>query len=339
MVFEPICIILIVRISVLNATQPRPEDNRLSWNPLYALDWPNINLFDQISDDFINNNGEVEFRSHSGVGNNINNPRYGSANTFVPRCLPAVYGDGFNSLTGETRMNPREISNVLSRQLPENDPIFVNNRDLTQFAWQWGQFIDHDITLISEDKSALDLDDDIDIYVPCGDPEFDPFQQCDASNVMEVFRTKSNNTGTSPINIREQINENTAFIDASMIYGSDDERAIELRTFQDGKMKMSDQDDNLPKNINRMVNEPNNDSRFFIGGDVRVNEQLGLLTMHTIWVRAHNIISEFVSDSIRENHINIINEFDHDEMVYQYTKLLINAIIQKIVYKDWLPTL
>eukprot|EP01083_Nonionella_stella_P289800 986202_1 len=165
MAFKSICILLIVLTCILNAVQPESSDSRLPWNPLYALDWENLNLFDQIKDDFIINN-KVEFRSHSGVGNNIINPFYGSTNSFVPRCLPAVYGDGFNSMTGATRMNPREISNVLSRQLPENDPIFVNNRDLTQFAWQWGQFVDHDTTLISEDKSMLDLDDDIDIEVP-----------------------------------------------------------------------------------------------------------------------------------------------------------------------------
>ena len=95
---------------------------------------------------------------------------------------------------------------------------------------QWGQFIDHDITLISEDKNDNDLSLDIDIYIPCGDPIFDVNNNCDASLSMNMFRTKAfNDSGTSTNNIRNQFNDITSFMDASMVYGSDVDRANELR--------------------------------------------------------------------------------------------------------------
>ena len=46
----------------------------------------------------------------------------------------------------------------------------------------------------------------------------------------------------------------------------------------------------------------------FLTGDVRANEQLGLLSMHTLWFREHNrLSSEVSSKKINEN----------NEMVYR----------------------
>ena len=95
---------------------------------------------------------------------------------------------------------------------------------------QWGQFIDHDVTLISEDRSTNDFDLDIDIYVPCCDITFDVDCHCDADVVMQVFRTAAiDGTGTGPDNPRKIFNDLTSFVDGSMVYGSDIERANEIR--------------------------------------------------------------------------------------------------------------
>ncbi len=40
--------------------------------------------------------------------------------------------------------------------------------------------------------------------------------------------------------VYEQINAITSFLDASMVYGSDEERAAELRTGRDGMLKEGD---------------------------------------------------------------------------------------------------
>ena len=91
------------------------------------LDWGDVNFADELL--------FQEFRNINGSGNNIAHPEYGTAFGETVRCVPPVFGDGYNSLTGEYRLNPREISNVIFRQFPEESPEFVNSRSLTQFAW------------------------------------------------------------------------------------------------------------------------------------------------------------------------------------------------------------
>eukprot|EP00486_Rosalina_sp_Unknown_P001345 CAMPEP_0201568726 /NCGR_PEP_ID=MMETSP0190_2-20130828/9941_1 /ASSEMBLY_ACC=CAM_ASM_000263 /TAXON_ID=37353 /ORGANISM="Rosalina sp." /LENGTH=666 /DNA_ID=CAMNT_0047990161 /DNA_START=99 /DNA_END=2096 /DNA_ORIENTATION=- len=337
------------------------ESDQLPYNPLDALQWNEIDLFDQIQDGFkqqvLTGSGGgfggdalgetteskigFEVRTLNGLENN-KEYGFGSMNSKAQRCMDPVYADGINEPNGKTRMNPREISNVISKQEPEDAMKFVNERFLTQFAWQWGQFIDHDVTLISEARDVVDhtLDTgDIHIYVPCNDPEFDPEETCDADIEIELFRTLPfGGSGTSKENPRMQTNEITSFIDASMIYGSDDDRSKSLRSFSKGKLAVTD-DNFLPRNSRGIRNEPNKEERFVIAGDIRPNEQLGLLTMHTIWVRFHNVIAEEVAESIDASGIAQRDEDSFDEIVYQYTKLIVTAVVQKITYKDWLPTM
>ncbi len=95
---------------------------------------------------------------------------------------------------------------------------------------QWGQFIDHDISLISEDHSTWDHSSNMAIYIPCGDPVFDPDSECNAEHVMDAFRSSAHNdSGTGPEDIRYQPNTITSWIDASMVYGSDQDTADSLR--------------------------------------------------------------------------------------------------------------
>ena len=68
----------------------------------------------------------------------------------------------------------------------------------------------------------------------------------------------------------------------------------------------------------------------FLAGDVRVNEQLGLLTMHTIWMREHNRIA---------NELAKLNPQWKSEMVFQVARQIVGAELQKITFQDYLPLL
>ena len=113
--------------------------------------------------------------------------------------------------------NPRTISNIVVAQ-EESVPNFLNASD---WLWQWGQLLDHDFGL-NEAEGMIPPEDITPITVPNGDPIFP-----DGTEFPFIRVTAAEGTGeTTPRQVNNQI---TAFLDASLVYGSDDERADFLR--------------------------------------------------------------------------------------------------------------
>ncbi|MCY4432177.1 MAG: hypothetical protein OXE45_00760 [bacterium] len=84
----------------------------------------------------------LEHRSMDGLGNNLDHPTWGMAGTALLKLAPTSYADGISTPT-ILRPNARTISNVVFAQ-SESVP---NASQASDILWQWGQFIDHDITL------------------------------------------------------------------------------------------------------------------------------------------------------------------------------------------------
>lgn len=137
---------------------------------------------------------------------------------------------------------------------------------------------------------------------------------------------------------REQINQITSYIDASNIYGSTDDEAQNLRDFstQTGYLRsgyiMPSGKPLLPANNGEPVDcqmDPNKAHiPCFQAGDHRANEQLGLLALHTIWMRQHN----FIAEGLRR-----YNPHWDGDMLYHEARKLIGAQLQHITYYYWLP--
>lgn len=72
------------------------------------------------------------------------------------------------------------------------------------------------------------------------------------------------------------------------------------------------------------------DNPCFLAGDFRVNEHTALTVMHTIWLREHNRIAS----TLRRNNAQLSSD-----QIFQTTRNIIIAMIQKITYKDYLPIL
>ena len=248
-----------------------------------------------------------EVQSVDGTGNNLLNTQWGSTNIEFRRVVESDYADGISQPSGEDRLSAREISNLVFDQ-PTSLP---SEQGFSNLLWQWGQFIDHDITATTSGE-----DDPFDISVPAGDEHFDPLGTGEQN--ISLTRTPAAD-GTGVESVRQQVNTITAFIDGSMIYGSDAETAESLRALEGGRLAVSE--GNLL---------PIGESGFFEAGDERANEQLGLISMQTLWVREHNRIADEISAS---------DPSLSDEDVFQRARRQVIAEVQAITFNEYLPQL
>ncbi len=257
----------------------------------------------------------LEFRTIDGVGNNGKHTEWGAAESIMLRLVPPDYADGVDAPAGEDRASPRAISNEVSAQ----GDLVPNRRGASDFLWMWGQFLDHDVT----ETPVADPAEPFDILVPAGDTWFDPA----GTGLATVPLDRSAYERID--GVRQQVNLITAFIDASNVYGSDEERAHELRTLDGtGRLKTS-AGDLLPFNENELPNAPNSDPSYFLAGDIRANEQVALTAMHTLFVREHNHWA---------GRIAALGSFD-GETIYQLARALVAAEMQSITYREFLPVL
>ena len=267
------------------------------------------------------------YRTIDGSGNNLEDPRMNQAGVQLIR-IPLAdpdgdgtdYGDGISSLAGQNRPNPREISNKVTVQ----DRPIPNPKSASDFLWVWGQFLDHDISLTPTVKPP-EMEN---ILIPAGDPFFDPGR----TGTREMMFNRSvydPDTGTDTP--RQQLNTITGWIDASNIYGSTAERAARLRLKDEsGKFLMS-AGALLPFNKFGLPNDLGIGPDFFVSGDERANEHIGLTAMHTLFAREHNRLAEIIA---AESDTPISG----DE-IYQMAKRIVGAQMQIITYNEFLPVL
>jgi peroxidase len=263
--------------------------------------------------------GTVSFRTIDGNGNSPLDG--GRAGSLFLRHSPVAYADGISAPAGGARQSARVVSNLVASQT-NNMPDSGNRTD---FLWVWGQFIDHDISL------TLVGDEPFPVSVPTGDLFFDPFN----TGVQELLFDRSDaasGTGTGVDNPRGFQNMLTAFLDGSVVYGSDQVRADALRTFSDGYLKTSE-GDFPPYNTGDLPVDtvgPQEPTSVFLCGDVRANENVGLLSLHTLFVREHNLWA---------TRLAVENPDWTDEQLYQMARKIVGAEIQVITYNFFLPAI
>ena len=269
-------------------------------------------------------NGQ-EIRTYDGTSNNLANIEWGATFSNLQRLGKASYSDGVTSMIFTDRAGAREISNTIVNQAP-NESI-PNSFGTSDYLWQWGQFIDHDIDLT--DGSA---DEPQNIPVPIGDPYFDP--NATGTAFIPFNRALYDpDTGTDSGNVRQQENEISSWIDGSMIYGSEEDRAAALREGSDSPFLATSDGDFLPFNTDELTNANGpvpDPGTLYLAGDIRANEQVGLTAMHTLFVREHNRLAEQLR---REN------PEASAETIFQSARKLVVAQIQIITFNEHLPAL
>jgi hypothetical protein len=125
----------------------------------------------------------------------LNNPlhtTWGVAGAVLRRFAPAAYTDGLSTPAGSTRPSARLISNALC----DLTTTLPNSRNLSDWIYGWGQFIDHDLGLTSSGDVALD------ISVPSGDPYFNP----KGTGTAKIYLNRSiydSASGTTTANVQK----------------------------------------------------------------------------------------------------------------------------------------
>ncbi|MCY4619433.1 MAG: peroxidase [Chloroflexi bacterium] len=266
-----------------------------------------------------------EPRSIDGYGNNRLFPQVGMAEREFLRVAGVSFDYAMTAGLPE-RPDPRAISNALLAQ-PESLPSSVL---VTDMFWQWGQFLDHDMTLTPEN-----FDDPLAMPVPIGDPVFDPFRT--GRQTIEFVRSRFlPETGVSVDQPREQFNKLTAFLDASNVYGSSLFRSMALRTNDGtGRLKTSGDGRFMPYNVDRLEND-NGNVRFaghrdlFLAGDIRANEQVGLTSIQTLFVREHNRLAGLIA--AEQSDLT-------GQEIYELARKIVGAQVHAITFHEFLPLL
>ncbi|XP_053698672.1 myeloperoxidase [Sabethes cyaneus] len=285
----------------------------------------------------------AKFRTSNGACNNKLFPfLYGVPMLPFRRQLTPDYADGVSSpratVDGKELPSARQVSLQIHRPSYHSDPNF------TVMLAVWGQFLDHDITSTALNQGvggkAIECCDPgqprhPECYpVPLGPG--DPYYQDYNVTCMNFVRSIPAPTGH--FGPRQQLNQATAFIDGSVVYGSDDEKMTQLRSGTEGKLRMFTTPDSrelLPistdKNDGCNEDEMNAIGKYcFESGDPRANENLHLTSMHLIWARHHNSLA---------TELKKVNPDWDDEHLFQETRRILGAQMQHITYNEFLPVI
>jgi len=292
---------------------------------------------------------EAPFRSFDGSCNNKHQFSLGAALTTFDRLLPADYTDRFNTPKGA---NPRELLNgfpmpsaraVSNIRLSSEKSRVDNERN--DFEMIWGQFLDHDLdkTLASSSRQSFatgvlcnETCEYSDPCFPIPVPKDDPVRAGE-SECMQFTRTSpACNIGKHGY-ARELINSITTYIDGSQIYGSDKEIAARLRDGQTGELlngapsPFSGRRKPLLAVIEDVPADciPRSEGMECVTtGDSRVNENIYLTSLHTVFHREHNRLVKKLRN---------LNPHWSGIRLYEEARKIVGAIIQKITIDEYLP--
>ncbi len=271
-----------------------------------------------------------EAESLDGSQNNLVHAGWGVAGSDYSRLAPAHYADGAGAMSEGP--NPRYVSNRIFNSLGVD---LFSERNLSQWAWVWGQFVDHTIERAEGGKEEA----------PISFGQSDPLEQfSDSLGVIPFDRNAvAAGTGTGPGNPRAQVNMIGSYIDGSALYGSNRARLEWMRTGPDnGNPAQAGASLLLPHKYlptegargsahpgPPMVTEgalEGYPQSAVVAGDARANENAELTAVTTLMAREHNRIVTELPKSLS------------NEERFQIARLFVAAEEQYITYNEFLPS-
>ncbi|XP_031551641.1 peroxidasin homolog [Actinia tenebrosa] len=290
---------------------------------------------DKEENDYVHNQRHFNtYRTITGKYNNLYHVKWGSARTPFRRLIRPAYGNCISTprlARGSGKLpNARKVSLIVFKNRN------INSVKMSHMAMIWGQFLDHDITIGAQPDvdctGTCGLSGEcFGIPVPVGDKPF----RSKGKTCIELKRDVPVVVRRSTLSYREQVNLKSAYIDASQIYGDDPTVFRDLRRsgtpfLRDRKHPKGRSFKNLlPKQIGGFCRTSNVKTMpCFKAGDERTNENPGLGSMHTIWLREHNRIA---TELKKKN-----SHWTADTVFYE-TRKIVGAMVQHITYNELLP--
>ncbi|KAL7232499.1 hypothetical protein ACSBR2_010505 [Camellia fascicularis] len=235
---------------------------------------------------------DFPFRTADGKFNDPFNEGAGSEGTFFGRNIPPV---GQN----DKLLKPDPI--VVATKLLARRTMKDNGKQFNMIAASWIQFMIHDWIDHLEDTDQIELTAPREVANQC------PLQS------FKFYKTKEVPTGFYDIK-SGYLNIRTPWWDGSAIYGSNAEKLEKVRTFKDGKLKISK--DGL------LLHDQDGTA---LSGDIR-NGWAGLFTLQALFILEHNA----VCDALKKEYQGM-----EDAELYRHARLVTSAVIAKIHTIDW----
>ena len=265
--------------------------------------------------------------SLDGTGNNQRRPNQGAAGRNYRRIAAADYDDGTSAMVDGP--SPRYVSNRIFNDTGQN---LFSARGVSQWAWAWGQFLDHTLGLAEGGTEAANL---------AFDPA-DPLEEF-TNDFGAIEFTRDAGATTRRSSTRQQVNTVSSYLDAWNVYGGSAARLEWLREgpvdgnlANNGPHLLLDEDGNLPRRDERgdastapamdlMGRLTGTTDEAAVAGDVRANENLGLTAIHTLFAREHNRIVDLLPTSLS------------DQRRFDIARKVVTAEQQYITYREFLP--
>ncbi|KAH0503274.1 Dual oxidase 1 [Microtus ochrogaster] len=271
-----------------------------------------------------------EVQRFDGWYNNLMEHRWGSKGSRLQRLVPASYADGvYQPLREPYLPNPRDLSNTAMRG-SAGQPSLRNRTVLGVF---FGYHVLSDLVSVETPGCPAEF---LNIYIPRGDPVFDPDKRGDV--VLPFQRSRwDHKTGQSPSNPRDLTNQVTGWLDGSAIYGSSHSWSDTLRSFSGGQLA-SGADPAFPRKSQDPLlmwmapdpaREQDRQEGMYAFGAQRGNREPFLQALGLLWFRYHNLWAR-----------RLAREHPHwgDEELFQHARKRVIATYQNIAMYEWLPS-
>ncbi|KAH7699852.1 hypothetical protein AAVH_33039 [Aphelenchoides avenae] len=297
---------IVIRSNIANACVPRLDEAECERSMCY-------NLY---------------YRTMDGTCNNFRFPLRGAAYRPYSRLMPPEYDNGLSepvSSLRNLRPSPREANRLIL-----SSSKTVPSTEFNALLMQFGQFMSHDMaktTLVPSAKCNVCQNIPgrcMAIFITPSDPN----RNFKNDVCLRVSRSSAI-CGSGRSKPRQQLNENTGFIDGSPIYGSSIGDMHKFRQGNTGFLKLENFNGMrvLPFDRSKCRNA-NDCTATFVAGDSRVNLFLGLTSYHLLFTREHNRVASILQR---------LNPHWNGDRLFQEARKIVGAQIQAICYREYLP--